>query len=201
MSCHDEFARSRIFTDHTIDLHDRGGEGGRKNPFNICDDPLDGDGDELGSFSGVRRGSKRFWIDSEGSSSYDLFCDGDSDNGGSDGEMLSEVKVLFQGDGEEEEKEDGDNDNESHDCNDVEQECFFYYQHKELSSTSPSIKLNLTNPNIIFDNIDRNTEQYGMNKFDSMPVSQVSKDKIKNINYCRHTNLSHDKDTLSSKSR
>jgi hypothetical protein len=193
LSCHDEFAKSRIFSDYSIDLHDRGGEGGRKNPFNICDDA--GEGDELGSFSGVRRGSKRLWIESEGSSSYDLFCDGDSDDGGSDGEMLNEVKNLFQGDGDDgEEEEEGDN-------NDVEQECSSYYQTKEHSSSHPSIKTNITNPHKIHGKIDRNTGNYGINKFDLMPLSQVSNGRSKNINDCRHTNLSHNKHTLSSKSR
>lgn len=207
MSCHDEFAKSRRFSDYNIDLHDRGGAGGRKNPFNICDDAGDGDGDgdELGSFSGVRRGSKRLWIETEGSSSYDLFCDGDSDDGGSDGEMLNEVKNLFQGDGDddyEEEEEEEDNNNQNHDNNDVEQECSSYYQNKELSSSNPSIKTNLTNPReTMYDNIDSNTRHYDINKFDLMPVSQVSDDRIKNINDCRHSNLSHNKHTLSSKSR
>lgn len=194
MSCHDEFAKSRIFSDYNIDLHDRGGEGGRKNPFNICDDAEEGegDGDELGSYSGVRRGSKRLWIESEGSSSYDLFCDGDSDDGGSDGEMLNEVKNLFHGDGDEEEE----------DNNDVEQECSSYHQHKEHSSSNPSIKTSLTNPHeITYGNINSNTGNCGINKFDSMPVSQVANDSIKIFNDCRHSNFSHNKHTLSSKSR
>ena len=74
----------------------------------------------MGSFSGVKRGSKRSWVETERCLSCDLFCNGE-DNGENDydGSMFGGGggKVLFQDDDDEEEeeeevdKEDGGGDN------------------------------------------------------------------------------------------